>query len=368
MTRQMELLLEEIYISGLTNPNPRGTLVRRWDGSKMTKHKAPGKAHRQGITLIELARMFPDEEAARRWFEAILWPDGERYCPHCGTDNNHKCSHPKMPYRCRDCRKYFSIKTGTVMANSPLPLQKWLYAIYLELTSLKGVSSMKLHRDLGITQKAAWFMLQRIREAFKEMGPAVKFDGPTEADETYVGGLRKNMHRSAKDKLPPGRGTVGKTAVAGVKDRSTGMVAAKVVRSTDAKTLQGFVRENVEPGADLYTDDATAYEGMTDYEHGSVKHSVGEYVDGHIHTNGIESFWSMLKRAHKGIYHKFSPKHLQRYVDQFAGRHNIRDLDTLEQMVMLTEGMAGRRLTYKRLIEPNGLSSLARPPADELTS
>ena len=367
MTRQMALPFEKVYISGLTNEQPRGRLVANLKSTKMTKNTAPGKSHRRGITMIDLARMFPDEAAARKWFESILWPGGERYCPHCGTDNNHECSHPKMPYRCRDCRKYFSVKTGTVMANSPLPLQKWLYAIYLELTSLKGVSSMKLHRDLGITQKAAWFMLQRIREAFAEMGPAVRFDGPVEADEAYFGGLQKNMHAKKRKKLS-GRGTAGKTAVVGVKDRETKMVAAKVVRSTDGKTLQGFVREHVEPGATVYSDDTGAYGGLTEYERGTVKHSVGEYVNGHIHTNGIESFWSMLKRAHKGVYHKLSPKHLQRYVDQFTGRHNVRDLDTIRQMAMVTEGMAGKRLKYRDLIKPNGLSSLARPPANEFSS
>ena len=333
----------------------------------MTRYKAPGKAHRQGITLLELAQMFPDEAAARKWFECILWPDGERFCPRCGTNNNHKCKHAKMPYRCRDCKKYFSVKTGTVMAGSPIPLLKWLYAIYLDLTSLKGISSMKLHREIGVRQATAWFMLQRIREAFAETGPAVRFDGPAEADETYFGGKRKNMHASKRKNLT-GRGTAGKTAVVGVKDRGTKMVAARVVRSTDGDTLQGFVREHLEEGATLYTDDTGAYAGLTEYERETVKHSVGEYVAGKVHTNSIESFWSMLKRAHKGIFHKISPKHLQRYVNEFAGRQNIRDLDTLQQMAMVTEGMAGKRLTYKRLIEPNGLASLARPPAEELVT
>ena len=161
---------------------------------KRTKHKAPGKAHRQGITLIQLSEMFPDEEAARKWFEDILWPDGVRNCPSCDSENTHECTHAKMPYRCRDCRKYFSVKTSTVMAGSPLPLKKWVYAIYLDVTSLKGISSMRLHRDIGVTQKTAWFMLQRIREVLAhECGQA--FVGPVEVDETYVGGRRKNSPR-----------------------------------------------------------------------------------------------------------------------------------------------------------------------------
>ena len=147
-----------------------------------------GKSHRKGLTMRDLARMFPDEDSARKWFESRLWAGGERWCPHCGSKDTHECRHKWMPYRCRGCRRYFGVKTGTLMAGSPLPMLTWLYAIYLELTSLKGVSSMKLHRDLGVTQKTAWYMLQRIREAFVYEGPEVKFDGPVEVDESFFGG------------------------------------------------------------------------------------------------------------------------------------------------------------------------------------
>ena len=322
-------------------------------------YKAPGKAHREGISLLELAEMFPDEEAARKWFEAIFWPNGERFCPNCGTDNNYECKHKEMPYRCRDCKRYFSVKTGTCMAKSPIPLRKWVYAVYLELTSLKGVSSMKLHRDLKISQSAAWFMLQRIRESFADDGPKVRFEGPVEVDETAIGGLERNKHESQREHR--GRGTVGKTTVVGAKDRKTGQVSARVVKSRDSETLQGFVHEHTAEGAEVYTDDYSGYKGLPNHE--TVKHSVSEYVAGHVHTQGIESFWSMLKRAHKGVYHKVSPKHLQRYVNQFAGRHNIRELDTLEQMALVTEGLAGKRLTYKALVADNGLDSFAREVA-----
>ena len=329
----------------------------------MMAHKAPGKAHRKGITLIELGRMFPDEDSARQWFEDHLWPDGVRGCPKCGSIDTYACKHVKMPYRCRDCGAYFSVRTGTVMQKSPLPLLTWLYAIYLDLTSLKGVSSMKLHRDLGIRQATAWHMLQRIREAFAYEGPEVVFKGPAEVDETYFGGRRKNMSNAKRKALADaglGRGPSGKVAVVGVKDRKTKRVAAKVVTRTDGETLQGFVREHVEAGSTVYTDEASAYEGLHDFRHESVKHSVSEYVRGRAHTNGVESFWSMLKRAHKGTFHKISPKHLQRYVNEFAGRQNIREDDTLEQMGHVTTAMAGKRLQYRELIADNGLESGAR--------
>ena len=200
-------------------------------------------------------------------------------------------------------------------------------------------------------------MLQRIREAFKR-DDEPPMGGPVEVDETYVGGKRRNMPNS-KRKTLTGRGAVGKTAVAGAKDRASNQVSAQVVQSTDAPTLQGFVEGVTDPQAQIYTDDARAYVGM-DRSHESVNHSVGEYVRDMAHTNGIESFWSVLKRAHKGVYHKFSKKHLQRYVSDFAGRHNLRDLNTIDQMGYLVSGMVGKRLTYKSLKADNGLASGAR--------
>ena len=307
---------------------------------------APGKAHRNGIDMMTLAEMFATEDKAQQWFEAWMWPDGNLSCLKCGSsDGAYRVKSGKpMPYRCRDCRSYFSLKTGTAMEKSPLPLRVWGWAIFLEMTSLKGVSSMKLHRDLGVTQKTAWFMLHRIREAFAEV--ASVFEGPVEVDECYVGGLEKNKHAS---KRLHERHREGKTAVVGLRDRATNRVAAEVIDRTDGDTLRGFVEKHASPDATLYTDDASTYKG-TARDHQTVKHSVGEYVRGMAHTNGVESFWATLKRAHKGVYHKLSPKHLQRYVSQFAGKKNVRELDTLAQLQAVVMGMVGRRLMYKDLI------------------
>ena len=307
-------------------------------------HKSPGKSDREGISLMALADMFPTEESAREWFESRVWPNG-RHCPRCGSTETSEASHSKMPYWCPACRSYFSVKVGTVLESSKISLRKWVYAIYLHLTSLKGVSSMKLHRDIGVSQPCAWFMLQRIRKAWENDDSP--FAGPIEVDETYMGGKERNKHKGRK--LNAGRGTVGKIAVVGAKDRKTNKIKAAVVKATDAKTLQGFVIATAFAGATVYTDDTAAYKGIP-FDHASVRHSVGEYVDGMAHTNGIESFWSMLKRAHKGVYHKISAKHLQRYVNEFAGRHGVRELDTFEQMGSIADAMVGKRLSYQDLV------------------
>lgn len=218
-------------------------------------------------------------------------------------------------------------------------------AIYLLTTSLKGVSSLKLTRHLKIGQKAAWHLAHRIRKAFDEN--VEKFTNDSEADETFFGRKPKGME---------GRGTVGKFIVAGVKDRETLQVQASVIPNVRRVTLHQFVNDRVDPDVTLYTDELKSYIGVQE-RHETVNHTAREYVRDMAHTNGIESFWSMMKRAYDGTYHKLSHKHLQRYVDEFTGRHNIRDMDTIDQMALVANTMAGKRLRYQDLIEDNGLHS-----------
>ena len=313
----------------------------------MTKEpKGPGKSYRKGISLIQALQQFGDDAQAEAWFASRRWPTGIR-CPKCDSDaiSTRKGNRQTPQYHCKACTSNFTVKTGTIMHDSKLTLSKWALAFYLYSTNLKGVSSMKLHRDLGITQKSAWHLAHRIRETWND--ETEKMAGPVEADETYIGGKEANKHESKK--LRAGRGTVGKTPVVGVKDRETNRISTEVLESADQATLQNFVIRHTEPKAQVYTDEAAAYRGIP-RAHEAVSHSAKEYVRGMAHTNGMESHWAMFKRGLDGVYHHVSVKHLGRYTTEFQGRHNNRPLDTADQMGIMVANADGKRLTYATLI------------------
>ena len=316
--------------------------------SSRHSYRAPGRADRIGISLPEFFRRFPDDAAAEEWFEKQRWPS-KIACPRCGSIRVSRVESRKpMPWHCKDCRKYFSVKYGTVMQSSKLGMQTWLLALFLMMTGLKGTSSLKLHRDLGVRQATAWHMAHRIREGMKTEDFA--FCGPVEADETYVGGLEKNKHKDKRMKAAGG--PVGKAIVAGVKDRCSNRVSARVVPDTTSDSLVGMVADHAEKGTLVFTDEAKGYLPLRKkgYGHRSVKHSVGQYVDGMAHTNGMESFWAMLKRGYHGTYHQMSPEHLHRYVSEFSHRHNVRPQDTEDQMAKMVMRMDHKTLPYKELI------------------
>jgi len=295
------------------------------------------------LSVYKFTEKFESEEKSRQYVESRRWPE-ERTCPLCGSIHTVEVKdHKPMPYRCQDCRKHFSVRTGTILTESKIPLRKWLFAIYLMTTARKGISSVQLAKTLGVTQKTAWFLEHRIREAYGiDNGPLGE---EVEVDETFIGGKEKNKHRNKR--ITFGRGGVGKQAVIGMLQRN-GRIKAFKIKGTSRVELQGVIAQHVEQGSTLYTDCHSGYEGVKGYTHEAVRHSVGEYVRGQAHTNGIESFWALLKRGYYSTFHHMSVKHLHRYVNEFSTRHNVGH-GTIANLNVAVDGMFGKTLTYKEL-------------------
>lgn len=296
-------------------------------------------------SIIDLLKAFPDEQTCIDHLEKLRWT-GNVVSPFDKTSTVYKCKNNR--YRCKNTGKYFNVKTNTLFDNTKLPLQKWFLAIYIVTSHKKGISSLQLSRDIDITQKSAWFMLQRIRNCFG-ITENEKLDNEVEIDETFVGGKNKNRHVGKKVKNSQGRSFKDKTPVLGMIERK-GKLMAKVVENTRAEVLTPEIISNVKKSASVITDEWLGYNSLKRfYDHAFVKHNEGEFVNGRIYTNTIEGFWSILKRGIVGIYHFTTRKHLQKYVDEFVFRYNTRDNSTKDRFNLLLLN-SENRLTYKELI------------------
>ena len=304
-----------------------------------------------GMSYAGFFRLYPSDIEAEEQLVAWRWPDGIR-CPHCGSGrvSDVKSRRPQ-PWRCRACRRHFSHTTDTPMHDTKLGPQTWLLGLFLIVSNPKGRSSVQLAADLGITQKSAWHLGHRIREALAD-GSLPGFEGPVEVDETFVGGKARTMHAVKRRERIHGRGAVDKTPVVGIKDRASGKVTARPTADTTSATLTGMVADTTLPGSTVFTDGDRAYDPLKEmgYLHAKVVHSIGEYVRGPVSTNGIENFWSGLKRCYIGTYHWWSDDHLHRYVEEHAFRYNNRSRHVARRMATATAAMSGRRLPWSELV------------------
>ncbi len=302
---------------------------------------------------MEAISYFADPDLAFDFVKAQRWGDGPVTCPRCGHDETSFLTTRKI-WKCKGCKRQFSLKVGTIFEDSPIGWDKWLPAVWLIANSKNSVSSHELGRALGVTQKTAWFMFHRIRTAM-ETETFMKLSGTVEVDETYIGGKAQNMHKWQRSLRIRGRGYAAKIAVQGARERETGRVTAEVIHTGN---LKANVVEWVEPGSVVYTDQAKAYIGLDrDYAHESITHG-REYVRGNVHTNGIENFWSLLKRAIKGTQVHIHPVHTHRYVIERVFSYNNREAGDLGRMRLAMAGVAGRRLTWASLTEAGAYKML----------
>src|SRR6266567_4238613 len=300
-------------------------------------------------TLMEAVRYFSDLDVCHSYMTQAKWPDGKITCPKCGGENIGNITSRRI-FQCKnkECRKQFSTKVGTIFEDSPLSLDKWFVAVWCITNAKNGISSCELARALGITQKSAWFVLHRVRLAM-QTGTFEKLKGEVEADETFIGGLARNMHKSKLDKRITGPGPVGKSAVMGLLERR-GKVLVKHVKDIRRATVQPEIRKHVEPGSEVFTDFLQSYIGLApEYAHQAINH-MEAYAKGKVHTNGLENFWSLLKRMIKGTYVHVAPFHLFRYLDEESMRFNERHGNDAERFVSVLSRIVGKRLTYDKLI------------------
>jgi transposase-like protein len=307
------------------------------------------RTNRLPRTLLEAIRYFEDPDVCVAFVASLRWPDGP-VCPSCGGKELSYVSTRRL-WQCKNkaCKRQFSVKVGSIFEDSPIGLDKWIASVWLIANSKNGISSHELGRAIGLTQKSAWFVLHRVRLAMQE-GSFEKFSGEIEVDETFIGGKAKFMHAKERKRKISGSGVVDKTAVLGMKERESGQVRAMVVPGRGRLQLQPRVRASVEEGSMLYTDQHHGYTGELedDYGHEVVDHAV-QYVNGRVHTNGIENFWSLLKRGLKGTYVQVAPFHLFRYLDERVFAFNQRTATDFERFGLVLEHVAGRRLTYAKL-------------------